>query len=75
MPAGGIRLTEMSDARLFVGRFRSLLLPSADNASAGPIPGQTAKQRVLKVRPAEADQDPEAMDECLVWSCCCPDYS
>ena len=72
---GGIRLTEMSDARLFVGGFRSLLLPSADNASAGPIPDQTARQRVLMVRPAEADQDPEAVDGCLVCSCCSPGYA
>ena len=48
----------MSDAGSFVGRFRSLLLQSADNASAALIPGQTARQLVLKVRPAEADQDP-----------------
>ena len=65
----GLRLTEMSDAGSFVGRFRSLLLQSTDNASATPIPGQTAIQRVLKVRPAEADQDPEAVDGCLVCSC------
>ena len=45
----GIRLTEVSDAGSFVGRFRSLLLQSADNASAALIPGQTARQRVLKV--------------------------
>ena len=61
-PAGAF-LTEMSDAGSFVGRFRSLLLQSADNASAALIPGQTARQRVLKVRPAEADQDPEAVDD------------
>ena len=67
-PAGAY-LTEMSDASSFVGRFRSLLLQSADNASAALIPGQTARQRVLKVRPAEADQDPEAVDGCLVCSC------
>ena len=54
---GGIRLTEMSDTGSFVGRFRSLLLPIADNACAAPIPGQTTRQRVLRVRPAEADQD------------------
>ena len=69
---GGIRLTETSDAGSFVGRFRSLLLQSADNASAALIPGQKARQRVLKVRPAEADQDPEAVDGCLVCSCCSP---
>ena len=46
---GSIRLTEMSDAGSFFGRFRSPLLQSADNASAAPIPGQTARQRVLKV--------------------------
>ena len=73
-PAGAF-LTEMSDAGSFVGRFRSLLLQSADNASAALIPGQTARQRVLKVRPAEADQDPEAVDGCLVCSCCCPGYA
>ena len=73
-PAGAF-LTEMSDAGSFVGRFRSLLLQSADNASAAPIPGQTARQRVLKVRPAEADQDPEAVDGCLVCSCCCAGYA
>ena len=73
-PAGA-RLTEMSDAGWFVGRFRSLLLLSADNASAAPIPGQTARQRVLRVRPAEADQDPEAVDGCLVCSCCSPGYA
>ena len=55
-PAGAF-VTETSNAGSFVGRFRSLLLQSADNASAAPIPGQTAKQRVLKLRPAEADQD------------------
>ena len=73
-PAGAF-LTEMSDAGSFVGRFRSLLLQSADNASAVPIPDQTARQRVLKVRPAEADQDPEAVDGCLVCSCCSPSYA
>jgi len=67
--------TETSDAGSFVGRFRSPLLQSADNASAAPIPGQTARQRVLKVRPAEADQDPEAVDVCLVCSCCSPGYA
>ena len=71
----GIPLTEMSDAGSFVGRFRSLLLQSADNASAAPIPDQTERQRVLKVRPAEADQDPEAVDGCLVCSCCSPSYA
>ena len=70
-PAGAF-LTEMSDAGSFVGRFRSLLLQSADNASAALIPGQTARQLVLKVRPAEADQAPEAVDGCLVCSCCSP---
>ena len=73
-PAGAF-LTEMSDAGSLVGMFRSLLLLSADNASAAPIPGQTAKQRVLKVRPAEADQDLEAVDGCLVCSCCSPGYA
>ena len=73
-PAGAF-LTEMSDAGSFVGRFRSLLLQSADNAYAALIPGQTARQRVLKVRPAEADQDPEAVDGCLVCSCCSPGYA
>ena len=73
-PAGAF-LTEMSDAGSFVGRFRSLLLQSADNASAALIPGQTARQLVLKVRPAEADQDPEAVDGCLVCSCCSPSYA
>ena len=73
-PAGAF-LTEMSDAGSFVGRFRSLLLQSADNASAALIPGQTARQRVLKVRPAEADQNPEAVDGCLVCSCCSPSYA
>ena len=72
---GGIRLTETSDAGSFVGRFRSPLLQSANNASAAPIPGQTARQRVLKVRPAEADQDPEAVDGCLVCSCCSLGYA
>ena len=57
---GGIRLTEMSDAGSSVGRFRSLLLPSADNACAARIPSQTGRQHVFRVRPAEADQDPEA---------------
>ena len=73
-PAGAF-LTEMSDAGSFVGRFRSLLLQSADNVSVAPIPGQTARQRVLKVRPAEADQDPEAVDGCHVCSCCSPGYA
>ena len=73
-PAGAF-LTEMSDAGSFVGRFRSLLLQSADNASAALIPGQTARQLVLKVRPAEADQAPEAVDGCLVCSCCSPSYA
>ena len=73
-PAGAF-LTETLDAGSFVGRFRSLLLPNADNASAAPIPDQTARQRVLKVRPAEADQDPEAVDGCLVCSCCSPGYA
>ena len=73
-PAGAF-LTEMSDAGSFVGRFRSLLLQSADNAYAALIPGQTARQRVLKVRPAEADQDPGAVDGCLVCSCCSPSYA
>ena len=68
-------LTETRDAGSFVGRFRSLLLQSADNASAALIPGQTARQRVLKVRPAEADQDPEAVDGCPVCSCCSPGYA
>ena len=72
---GGIRLTEMSDAGSFVGRFRSLLLQSADNACAGLIPGQTERQRVLKVQPAEADQEPEAVDGCLVCSCCSLGYA
>ena len=73
-PAGAF-VTETSNAGSFVGRFRSLLLQSADNASAAPIPGQTARQRVLKVRPAEADQDPEAVDGCLVCSCCSLGYA
>ena len=73
-PAGTF-LTETSDAGSFVGRCRSLLLLNADNASAAPIPGQTARQRVLKVRPAGADQDPEAVDECLACSCCSPGYA
>ena len=55
-PAGAF-LIETSDAGSLVGRFRSLLPQIADNVSAAPIPGQTAKQRVLKVRPAEANQD------------------
>ena len=67
--SAGAFVTETSDAGSFVGRCRSLLLQSADNASAAPIPGQTARQRVLKVRLAEADQDPEAVDGCLVCSC------
>ena len=45
-PAGAF-VTETSNAGSFVGRFRSLLLQSADNASAAPIPGQTARQHVL----------------------------
>ena len=73
-PAGAF-LTETSNAGSFLGRFRSLLLQSANNASAAPIPGQTARQRVLKVRPAEADQDPEEVDGCLVCSCCSPGYA
>ena len=73
-PAGAF-LIETSDAGSFVGRFRSLLPQIADNVSAAPIPGQTARQRVLKVRPAEADQDPEAVDGCLVCSCCSPSYA
>ena len=73
-PAGAF-LTETSDAGSFVGRFRSPLLQSADNASAAPIPGQTARQHVLKVRPTEADQDPEAVDGCLVCSCCSLGYA
>ena len=73
-PAGAF-LTETSDAGSFVGRFRSLLLPNADNAYAAPIPDQTARQRVLKVRPAVADQDPEAVDGCLVCSCCSLGYA
>jgi hypothetical protein len=71
----GAFLTETREAGWFVGRFRSPLLQSADNASAALIPGQTARQRVLKVRPAEADQDPEAVDGCLVCSCCSPGYA
>ena len=71
---GGIRLTQSDDGS-FVGRFRSLLLPSADNAFAAPTPGQTARQRVLRVRPAAAEPDPEAVDGCLVWSCCSPGYA
>ena len=67
-PAGAF-LIETSDVGSFVGRFRSLLPQIADNVSAAAIPGQTARQRVLKVRPAEADQDPEAVDGCLVCSC------
>ena len=73
-PAGAF-ITETRDAGSFVGRFRSLLLQSADNASAAPIPGQTARQRALTVRPAEADQDLEAVDGCLVCSCCSPGYA
>ena len=73
-PAGAF-LIETSDAGSFVGRFRSLLPQIADNVSAAPIPGQTARQRVLKVRPAVADQDPEAVDGCLVYSCCSPGYA
>ena len=73
--SAGAFVTETSNAGSFVGRFRSLLLQSADNASAAPIPGQTARQRVLKVRPAEADQDPEAVDGFLVCSCCSPGYA
>ena len=73
-PAGAF-VTETSDAGLFVGRCRSFLLQSADNVSAAPIPGQTARQRVLKVRPAGADQDLEAVDGCLVCSCCSPGYA
>ena len=73
-PAGAF-LIETSDAGSFVGRFRSLLPQIADNVSSAPIPGQTARQRVLKVRPAEADQDPEAVDGCLVCSCCSPGYA
>ena len=71
----GIPLTEMSDAGSFVGKFRSLLLQIADNASAAPTPDQTARQLVLKVRPAEADQAPEEVDGCLVCSCCSPSYA
>ena len=41
-PAGAF-LTEMSDAGSCVGRLRSLLLQSADNASAALIPGQTTR--------------------------------
>ena len=41
-PAGAF-VTETSNAGSLVGRFRSLLLQSADNASAAPIPGQTAR--------------------------------
>ena len=55
--------------------FRTLLLVSGDNASAALIPDQTARQRVLKVRPVEADQDPEAVDGCLVYSCCSLGYA
>ena len=73
-PAGAFFI-ETSDAGSFIGRFRSLLPQIADNVSAAPIPGQTARQRVLKVRPAEADQDPEAVDGCLVCSCCSPGYA
>ena len=73
-PAGAF-LTEMSDDGSFVGWFRSLLLQNADNASAALIPGQTVRQRVLKVGPAEADQDLEAVDGCLVCSCCSLGYA
>ena len=71
---GGICLTEMSDAGLLVGRFSSILLPNADDASTAPIPGQIARQH-LRVRPAEVDQDPEAVDGCLVCSYCSPGYT
>ena len=73
-PAGAF-LIETSDAWSFVGRFRSLLPQIADNVSAAQIPGQTVRQRVLKMRPAEADQDPEEVDGCLVCSCCSPGYA
>ncbi len=49
--------------------FRTLLLESGDNASAAPIPDQTAGLHVWSERPVEADRDPEEVDEFLVCSC------
>ena len=49
--------------------FRTLLPVSGDNASAAPIPDQTAEPHVWSERPVEADQDLEEVGEFLVCSC------
>ena len=49
--------------------FRTLLLVSGDNASAAPIPDQTAEPHVCSERPVEAGQELEEVDEFLVCSC------
>ena len=49
--------------------FRTLLLVSGDNASAAPIPDQTAGLHIWSERPVEAGQDLEEVDEFLVCSC------
>ncbi|WP_156783031.1 hypothetical protein [Synechococcus sp. CC9605] len=49
--------------------FRTLLLVSGDNASAAPIPDQTAGLHVWSERPVEVGQDLEEVDEFLVCSC------
>ena len=49
--------------------FRTLLLVSGDNASAAPIPDQTAGLHIWSERPVEVGQDLEEVDEFLVCSC------
>ena len=49
--------------------FRTLLLVSGDNASAAPIPDQTAELHIWSERPVEVGQDLEEVDEFLVCSC------
>ena len=48
--------------------FRTLLLVSGDNASAAPIPDQTAEPHVCSERTVEAGQDLEEVDGFLVCS-------
>ena len=49
--------------------FRTLQLVSGDNASAAPIPDQTAVLHIWSERPVEVGQDLEEVDEFLVCSC------
>ena len=64
----------MSDRLALTLMFRTLLLVSGDNASAAPIPDQTAGPHVWSERPVEADRDSEEVDEFLVCSCLFPGY-